>query len=100
MLEQVRTRGERLGHGLEQVAEKHSDICIGERGLGLLRGLMLREGLAARDILPVAREHGLLVTAAGPSVVRFTPPLVVSDEEIDEAVQKIDESLTDAGTRV
>jgi len=98
-LEQVRTRGERLGRGLGEVAQKHSQMCIGERGLGLMRGLMLREDFAARDLLPVAREHGLLVTAAGPSVVRFTPPLVVSDAEIDEAVQKIDETLTDASTR-
>ena len=55
------------------------DVCEGARGEGLLRGLVLRPGFVARDVLPRIQEAGVLLTAAGERVLRFSPPLVVID---------------------
>ncbi len=90
LMGRARALGERLSAGLQSIAAKHPRHCTGERGLGLLRALTLAEGVLSRDLLSPARDVGLLLTAAGPSALRFTPPLTVSEAEIDEAVAKTD----------
>jgi acetylornithine/N-succinyldiaminopimelate aminotransferase len=97
LCERAEQLGGRLGDGLAAVARRHPSFCRGERGLGLLRAIVLTDAVEARDLLGPAREHGLLVTAAGASALRFTPPLIVSEAEIDEAVEKIDATLTSVG---
>jgi acetylornithine/N-succinyldiaminopimelate aminotransferase len=94
LMARAKARGARLGRGLGEVVERHPLLCQGERGMGLLRALVLKDGIQARDLLAPAREHGLLVTAAGASAVRFTPPLIVSEADVDEAVAKMDATLT------
>jgi acetylornithine/succinyldiaminopimelate/putrescine aminotransferase len=56
------------------------------RGLGLLLGAELAEGVAAPDVVAACLEQGLVVNAVTPSTVRLAPPLTVSDAEIDEAL--------------
>ena len=68
----------------------------GVRGRGLLRGLELRDEIAA-DVVVAALAKGLLVNPVRPDVVRFMPPLTVTAEEIDEAVEIIDAVLTELG---
>ena len=68
----------------------------GVRGQGLLRGLELRDEIAA-DVVTAAMTKGLLVNPVRPNVVRFMPPLTVTAEEIDEAVDIIDAVLTELG---
>nr|WP_281382551.1 acetylornithine transaminase [Corynebacterium incognita] len=58
------------------------------RGRGLMLGVVLRTPVAA-EVVSVAREHGLIVNAPAPDVIRLTPPLVISDEEITEAVSTL-----------
>lgn len=55
------------------------------RGLGLLAGVECHEPVA--DMITKAREQGLLVLPAGPNVIRLLPPLVVTDEELQQAVK-------------
>ena len=47
----------------------------------------------AQDIMDRAMERGLLVTNAGPSTIRFVPPLILQRSDIDEAMEKLDASL-------
>ena len=93
LLDHATRMGQRLDAGLARLSEKYPDKCVGTRGLGLLRALLLVPDLAPRELLPRAREEGLLITAAGPSALRFTPPLNVSESEIDEAVHCVDSML-------
>jgi acetylornithine/N-succinyldiaminopimelate aminotransferase len=95
LIDRAAQRGERLGAGLAKVAEAHPKSCTGARGLGLLRAITLVDGLAARELLQPARDKGLLLTAAGTSALRFTPPLVVSDAQVDEALALVDATLTE-----
>ena len=69
-------------------------MVMGVRGKGLLRGLELREEIAA-EVVSAALGHGLLVNPVRPNVIRFMPPLTVSEEEVDRAVEIIEQALTE-----
>ncbi|MBX3259653.1 MAG: acetylornithine/succinylornithine family transaminase [Labilithrix sp.] len=87
-------KGERLGAMLAELARELPEICEGERGVGLLRGLVLKQGFVVRDVLPKIAEAGVLLTAAGERVIRFTPPLVVTEAELAEGVAAVREVLS------
>ncbi|MGH7438152.1 MAG: aminotransferase class III-fold pyridoxal phosphate-dependent enzyme, partial [Polyangiaceae bacterium] len=87
------TKGEALAGMLGRLCVELPDVCAGVRGEGLLRGLVLRPGLVAREVLPKVQEAGVLLTAAGESVLRFSPPLVVTIEELEEGVAALRNAL-------
>jgi len=62
------------------------------RGRGLLIALALGED-AARDMLDDIRDRGLIANALNARTLRFIPPLIVSQEEVDEAIDILDSSL-------
>ncbi len=63
------------------------------RGLGLLLGVELADGLDAREVAADALTRGLVVNAVTPTALRLAPSLLVSDEEITRAVQLIAAAL-------
>lgn len=97
LVEAARVRGDHLRRGLESLVAKYPHACSGERGRGLLRGLVLAPGLESRNLLGPIRDAGVLLTAAGNDVLRFTPPLIVTDAEIDEAIGRIAVVLAETG---
>jgi acetylornithine/N-succinyldiaminopimelate aminotransferase len=82
-------KGRKLGALLAALVRELPDVCVAARGEGLLWGLVLRKGLVAREILPKVQEEGLLLTAAGENILRFSPPLVVSVAELEEGVASL-----------
>ncbi len=94
LVDAARTKGEALGRMLEQVARDLPGVCEGARGQGLLWGLVMRPGFVAREILPRIQEAGVLLTGAGESVLRFSPPLVVSIAELEEGVRAVRQVLS------
>ncbi len=60
---------------------------------GLLDPRTLRPGLVAREVLPKVQDAGVLLTAAGESVLRFSPPLVVTIKELEEGVAALRSAL-------
>ena len=85
----VKEKGEKLSAMLTDLAREMPNVCEGERGEGLLRGLVLRQGFVVRDILPKLADAGVLLTAAGERVLRFSPPLVVTEAELAEGVAAV-----------
>ncbi len=82
LLANVRELGERLASGLSAIGSPRvRDV----RGRGLMVGLELRERVG--PVIKGLRERGLLTVAAGATVIRFLPPLVVSAREVDRAVE-------------
>jgi len=65
------------------------------RGRGLMLGAVLAEAYRGKagDVLDVAAAHGLLVLQAGPDVLRFVPPLNISDEELSEGLSRLHAAL-------
>jgi len=89
-LSRVRSVGEHLEAGLRSIAARHSGVAD-VRGLGLMQGLVLH-GQAA-PVVSRARGLGLLVVSAGVDVVRFVPPLVITEQEVDAGLAILAEAL-------
>ena len=77
----ARERGAQLIAGLREIA---SDKIREVRGLGLLVGIDLKEN--AGPTIKALQDEGLLVLGAGPTVVRYLPPLVISEAQIDRVI--------------
>ncbi|KKJ01356.1 aspartate aminotransferase family protein [Prochlorothrix hollandica] len=87
ILENVLARGEQLRAGLGQLAERYPQYVAKVRGWGLINGLVLQPGgVTAIEVVKAAMDLGLLLVPAGTEVVRYVPPLIVSEAEIDEAI--------------
>jgi acetylornithine/LysW-gamma-L-lysine aminotransferase len=69
---------------MEGLRAIRSDRIREVRGLGLLVGVELKEN-AARA-LRALQDEGVLALGAGPTVVRFLPPLVISQEQIERVL--------------
>lgn len=94
LLAHCQQMGAYLGSALLRLSERRRPRTKGARGRGLLQGLVI-DGDAA-PIMVKARERGLLLTVAGGTVVRFAPALVVTREELDEALAILDSVLADS----
>ncbi len=79
-----------LRQGLAQFAEKYPQI-LDVRGDGLMVGMVMET--PAKEVVDKCREMGLLCCTAGENVVRFLPPLNVRDEELEEALDILDDAL-------
>jgi acetylornithine/N-succinyldiaminopimelate aminotransferase len=95
LVESARSKGAFLGGMLHQLARDLPEVCEGARGEGLLWGLVLRPGLIARELLPRVLDAGVLLTASGERVLRFSPPLVVSSAELEEGVKAVRATLAE-----
>jgi acetylornithine/LysW-gamma-L-lysine aminotransferase len=77
---------------LEQLHAIESAKIREVRGLGLMVGVELKEKVA--PYLRALMERGVIALAAGTTVLRFLPPLIISREEIDAVVTQLREVLT------
>ncbi|MEM9667393.1 MAG: aspartate aminotransferase family protein [Pseudomonadota bacterium] len=92
-LEQVRRVAGTLTQGLKSIADSHPDKVEGVTGKGLLCGLRLKG--EPKPLQAKAREKRLLVGVAGNNVLRFAPPLIITDEHVRDAVRTLDEALSE-----
>ena len=76
------------------VLMKKFDFISEIRGMGLLIGIEMNQDVSG-EIVGKALEKGLLINAVRPNMIRFMPPLNVSIEEIDQAIEVISEILED-----
>jgi acetylornithine/N-succinyldiaminopimelate aminotransferase len=95
LLSNVQARGEQLRAGLRSIAEKHPGVVAEVRGWGLINGLVLSSDieLTSSSVVKAAIDEGLLLVPAGPKVIRFVPPLIVSAEEVDQALQALERAM-------
>jgi predicted acetylornithine/succinylornithine family transaminase len=80
--------GQRLTAGLSALPN-----VIGVRGLGLLLAAELAPGLDAATVAGAALAAGLVVNPVTPTAIRLAPPLIVTDDDIDEALTILKEVL-------
>lgn len=92
VLENVSLMGEYLISRLRDLKAKYECI-IDVRGMGLLIGIQLREGLKS-ELIKKALENKLLLAGAGNETVRFLPPLNVTRQEIDIALQRFESAIS------
>jgi len=89
-LSRVKEAGKRLFSGANRVGSRHS--CVVEvRGLGLMMGIELT--CPAQPVVAQFLKEGIIVGPAGRNVLRFLPPLVVADAEVDRVLKVLDNVL-------
>ena len=91
-LENVRRTGVLLKQKLAAVVDAHPRLVADVRGEGLLLGLKCL--VPNTEVAAALRDEKLLTVGAGDNVVRLIPPLIVTPEELDEAVTRIDRGLS------
>lgn len=90
--EDVCARARSQGAALTTALQARPEVAE-VRGLGLLLAAELVPGLDARAVAAEALRQGLVVNGVTASALRFAPPLLVSDEEIAEAVSRLGAAL-------
>ena len=96
LIENAKSMGEKFSHGLEELKSKHK-IIREVRGKGLMIGVELK--FEVKDILMEGIKNGLLLLYSGRNILRFLPPLVISEEDIVKTLQILDELLTNEENR-
>jgi len=76
-----------LRQQLAEVLDRYPDIFEDARGMGLLQGLKCK--IPNSDVLNAMRKHHLLGIAAGDNVVRFAPPLIITQDELREVRERL-----------
>jgi predicted acetylornithine/succinylornithine family transaminase len=89
LLEHVVAMGERLATALAELP-----FVVSVRGRGLLVGAELAAGVSAIELARRALlEQRLVINATGPSSLRLEPPLIVTEDQIDEAASRLSRLL-------
>ena len=87
IVDHVQKVGAYLEEKLNALVDKY-DFLKERRGKGLIQGLEV-EGRPVGEIVNRALEHGLIIITAGSNVLRFVPPLVITNADVDEMIKKL-----------
>jgi len=96
LIENAKSMGEKFSYGLEELKSKHK-IIREVRGKGLMIGVELK--FEVKDILMEGIKNGLLLLYSGRNILRFLPPLVISEEDTVKTLQILDKLLTNEENR-
>ena len=88
----VRKTAPYLEKKLDELVEKH-DCFTARRGKGFMQGLVV-SGRPVGELVKAALANGLIVLSAGSDVLRLVPPLVITEKDIDEMVEKLEAVLS------
>jgi len=94
----VRKVGEHLASGLERLKQRFSFVTD-VRGRGLLAAMEFSSDIAA-SVVAACLERGLLVNQLKPNALRFMPPLIIGNEEVDEALGILDKALASVVSQI
>ncbi len=84
-LKEVKEKGEFLRKELKSLKEEFPHLIEEVRGLGLMVGMVMKK--ECPKVVEKALERGLIINCTAGRVLRFTPPLVIKEEEISEGVE-------------
>jgi acetylornithine/N-succinyldiaminopimelate aminotransferase len=90
-LEHVRQMGLLFKQRLASLRDRYPDVVEDIRGEGLMIGVKVKP--PNTEVVEAARAHHLLVIGAGDNVVRLVPPLVISETEVTEALDRLEAAI-------
>ncbi|WP_037280962.1 aspartate aminotransferase family protein [Rubellimicrobium mesophilum] len=91
-LAEVRRKAGLFRQGLEGLVASRPDVFEGVRGTGLMLGLKTK--VAPADFVKAGYDAGILTVPAADNVVRLLPPLNIPDEDIAEALRRLDQAAS------
>lgn len=90
LAERAEEYGQLFMQGLQKFVEEYDDV-LEVRGKGLLVGMVMKG--SAKEVVEELRASGMLALTAGEHVVRFLPPLNITDKDLEEGLEMIDDTL-------
>ena len=87
--------GERMISGLRAVREKYPDLLTEVRGIGLMIGVEFADADVGKLTIGSLVHNGVIAayTLNNAKVMRFEPPLVITDEQIEKVLAAFDAAL-------
>jgi putrescine aminotransferase len=100
LAERARTLGAKLKDGLSQVQTRHTDLVADVRGRGLMIGVEFKMDEVGELAVAQMLIRGLCVayTLNNPRVLRFEPPLIITEEQVQFAIETLDVALTEVSS--
>lgn len=92
ILEHVKTITPYLEKTLDAIVADY-DFLEARRGMGLMQGIVVGGGHKPVEIINQALANGLVLMSAGSDVLRFVPPLVITEQDVDEMAVRLRKSL-------
>jgi acetylornithine/N-succinyldiaminopimelate aminotransferase len=86
--------GQYLQQKLEGLKAKYEGVIVDVRGRGLLLALQFRDTISAK-LVSACNVKGLLLNPVRPDAIRFMPPLIITEAEVDEAIARLESGLTE-----
>ncbi len=93
----ARTVGAYLTNALQQLRSRHPDAITDVRGVGLLLAVQFGDTIAAK-LVGACNDEGLLLNPVRPDAIRLMPALIITEADVDEAVEKLERGLAKVQT--
>jgi len=93
LIKNAEIQGNHLLEGLEEISQKYSDKISNTRGLGLMCAFDLPNPEKRDELQKKLYAKDLIVVTCGATTIRFRPPLIISDEEITEALEILGKTI-------
>jgi acetylornithine/N-succinyldiaminopimelate aminotransferase len=94
-LPNVQKTAANLKNQLENLQKKFPQVIDEIRGVGLMLGIKINQKIENTEVVKKFIENGLLTIPAGENVIRILPPLIINSANVDEAIEKIEKSLSE-----
>ena len=78
---------------LQDLQKAHSNIFVQEIGLGLMRGLRVKDADTLANFIESAFKNGVLVLKSGKNTARFVPSLTITQKEIDTGFERLESCI-------
>lgn len=93
VLDNVKKVSAYLEKKLDEIVAEY-DYVVERRGLGLMQGLEINTDVKdLKKVIAACLDNGLILFTAGTNVIRFVPPLVISEADVDEMIAKLKKAL-------
>lgn len=93
VLDNVKKVSDYLEKKLDEIVAEY-DFVVERRGLGLMQGLEINTDIKdLKKVIAACLDNGLILFTAGTNVIRFVPPLVISEADVDEMIAKLKKAL-------
>jgi len=104
LIDNAARQGEVMGKRLKEMVDEH-EIAGDARGIGLMQAIEIVKSKESKEINPKVRDEiverafkkGLLLLGCGSSSIRFIPPLCITEEQVNSAMDVLEEAIKEAG---
>jgi ornithine--oxo-acid transaminase len=96
LIQNARKLGKLFRHGMQKIID-NNDLVVSVRGKGLLNAIIINDSpdsSTAWDLCVAMKENGLLAKPTHGNIIRFAPPLVMNESQINECLEIIEKTIT------